>query len=191
MAFWGRRATRLSFVASLVLTFLSFLPAARASDYPPDYVIDAECKNVGPARVCALNRKHGSFPRLNVVYQGPLQAAYWGRISVFVTLNGRQGLFPLGNANYLDFVTIGGPRNVVRCVPAGSPSVGKPYPACTGAGSWNFVPPPQSELDLMFFARSDTGVANVWDVSLAFVSEDGTWDSASGENYSVRFGSDL
>ncbi|MCA2960110.1 MAG: hypothetical protein IOD12_07650 [Silvanigrellales bacterium] len=175
----------LSFFA--VANILGLASVANASNYPPDYVIDSECKVVGPARVCAQNRRYGGWPRFTVSYQGPLQATQWGRISVYVSLNGRQGVFPMANSNFVEMVSVGGLRNVSTCVPAGSPSVGRPYPACTGGGSWNYSLPSQAELDVMFYARDQVGQPNAWDMSFAFVAEDGTWDSANGANYSIRF----
>ena len=54
----------------LALGALAIAPAAlvaslgNASAYPPNYVIEAECKDVGPATVCAENRRYGRWPRL-------------------------------------------------------------------------------------------------------------------------------
>ena len=161
---------------------------ANASAYPPNYVIEAECKDVGPATVCAENRRYGRWPRLSIRYKGQLQSSQWGRLSVYVSLNGRAGTFALTNANYVDFVSIGGPRNVIMCVDATSPSVGMPYPACRNQSSnYNWEEPSQAETDLFFYARDVTGQANAWDVAFAFVGENGTWDSNMGQNYTARF----
>lgn len=168
--------------------FACAAPAAMASDYPPDYVIDSECKDVGPARVCSLNRRYGSFPRLSITYKGDLLASQWDRVSVYVTLNGRSGLYKMRNADFTEILTIGGPRNVTRCFEPSSPMVGKPYPACKVSGaSWNYDLAPVLESGLFFYARDARGIANAWDVGLAFVAEDGTWDSNGGANYNVRF----
>jgi hypothetical protein len=172
-----------------ILGGLAFSTVASASDYPPDYVVESECKDVGPAVVCALNRRHGIWPRLSITYKGGLMASQWGRISAYVELNGRSGTFSMTNANFSESVTLGGPRNVTRCVPADSASVGRPYPACAvnSPNHYNYDLPLQAESDLFFFARNNQGMANAWDVELAFVAQDGSWDSAGNGNYRVRF----
>lgn len=162
-------------VAALFASVLA--PAlATASNYPPNYVVESQCQEQGNVKVCAINQHYGTYPRLSVVYNGQLLATQWGRIGARVSFNGRSGLFPMSNANYSESVVIGDLTGVSLCVDASSPSVGRPYPACTGQGSWNFSLPSAADADLLFYARNDRGSANAWDVSVSFEAQDGSRD---------------
>lgn len=49
------------------------------------------------------------------------------------------------------------------------------------------VPAPDAERALFFYARNSFGTANNWDVEVAFVGDDGSWDSKLGANYRFTF----
>jgi len=165
-------------ISTVAILALALAPAlANASNYPPNYVLDSQCQEQGNVKVCAINQHYGSYPRISVVYNGQLLATQWGRIGARVSFNGRSGLFPMSNANYAESVVIGDLAGVTQCVDASSPSVGRPYPACTGQGSWNFMLPSSAEADLLFYARNDRGAANAWDVSVTFEAQDGSRDT--------------
>jgi hypothetical protein len=186
-----------------LLSLIAVLPAihgiATASDYPPGYVISTRCQSSGPVEVCALNRDYGGFPRLSVRYKGQLLESSWGRISAFVKLNGKSGMFKMSNYNYAESLLIGS-FEYGRCIvrdsdhPEAQPPRGE-YGWCKGDGipgggslAWEVtrdVAP--ADQDLLFYARSDRGFANAWDIELSFVDESGNWDSRDGQNFLFRF----
>ena len=49
------------------------------------------------------------------------------------------------------------------------------------------VAAPDAERALFFYARDNFGGANNWDLEVAFVSDDGQWDSKFGANYRFTF----
>ncbi|HMU40652.1 MAG TPA: hypothetical protein PKE31_16710 [Pseudomonadota bacterium] len=169
---------------------------AQASFYPPSYVIEQSCKSDGPVEVCALNQHYG-MPQIVVRYTGPLQATQWGRISAWVKLNGRDGNFRMQNASYQESVKLGDPQEEYICSIADSlhpewkpspPGRLCPLPAQPGGGTtWYSVPAPDAERALFFYARDNFGGANNWDLEVAFVSDDGQWDSKFGANYRFTF----
>lgn len=185
-----------------ILSLIAMMPAlstiASASDYPPGYVISTRCQSNGPVEVCALNREYGSFPRLSVRFKGTLLENSWGRISAFVKLNGKSGMFKMSNYNFTENLLIGS-FDYGRCIvkdsntPEAQPPRGE-YGWCKGDGVpgggglvWEVtrgVNP--AEQDLLFYARNERGVANAWDIELSFVDEWGNWDSLEGQNYRFR-----
>ena len=63
-----------------------------------------------------------------------------------------------------------------------------PLPAQPGGGTtWYSLPAPDAERALFFYARDSFGGANNWDVEVAFVADDGSWDSLFGANYRFTF----
>ena len=177
-------------VASLGLAGLVPAFTAVGSNYPPDYVISSKCKNLGDVKVCTQNRENGSFPRLAITYNGALISSQWGRISVLVTLNGKTELFKMNNSNFSETVLLGGPKNLTRCLSRIPAQPSTPYPLCRpghGSSDFDYDLPTPEEQNLFFYARTDRGLANAWDVNVAFVGEDGTWDSLNGANYNFRF----
>ncbi len=187
-----RTVPTLFFVCAALLT----ANRAEASFYPPSYVIETTCKSDGPVEVCALNHHYG-MPQLVVRYRGPLLATQWGRISAYVKLNGRDGTFRMQNASFQESVKLGDPQEEYICSIADSnnpdwkpspPGRLCPLPARPGGGTtWYYVPAPDAELALFFYARDGFGVANNWDVEVAFVADDGRWDSKYGTNYRFTF----
>lgn len=164
------------------------------SNYPPGYVVSRECQSDGPVEVCALNRSSG-VPQLEVKYRGYLLTEQWGRISAWVRLNGRDGTFRTTNRDYTESITLGALRDVYMCrIPdATGATTSGPYPVCPdatpqpgGGMRWNSSPPPAAESALFFYARNGY-VTNDWDVDVAFVSDDGRWDSRFGANYHFTF----
>lgn len=185
-------------VGGLVLGLTVGWGEARASFYPPSYVTETQCKREGPVEVCTWNRRWG-MPQLVIKYTGPLMTTQWGRISVYAKLNGRDGVFRLANASYVESIVLGKPQEEYICQVLDSNRPGDmpppptrvcPLPAVPGGGppQWYFVPAPAAQLGLFFYARNPFGVANNWDVEVAFVSEDGQWDSKGGANYRFTFG---
>lgn len=170
--------------------------AADASFYPPSYVIETACQSDGPVEVCALNHHYG-MPQVVVRYRGPLMATQWGRISAYVKLNGRDGTFRMQNASYTESVKLGDPQEEYICSIADSlnpswtpapPGRLCPLPAQPGGGlTWYSLPAPDAERSLFFYARDSFGSANNWDIEVALVADDGTWDSKSGRNYRFTF----
>ena len=173
-----------------------FASRAEASFYPPSYVIETTCKSDGPVEVCALNQRYG-MPQLVVRYTGSLMATQWGRISANVKLNGRDGTFRMQNASYQESVKLGDPQEEYICSIADSnnpdwkpspPGRLCPLPATPGGGTtWYFVPAPDAERALFFYARDSFGGANNWDIEVALVADDGRWDSKFGANYRFTF----
>ncbi len=183
-------------VPPLVLGSLLIAPVAQSSFYPPDYVVSETCQQQGPVELCALNRLYSHYPRLRITYRGALIEQNWGRISAFVQLNGRAHSFRMSNGNYAESLTVGGP-SAVRICKAGVPGANEedlpPHSrSCqhtlepAGSVLWEADEVPPDELDLFFFAKNGTN-ANAWDVQLAFVSDQGQWDSLVGQNYRFRF----
>ncbi len=170
--------------------------AAHASFYPPSYVIESACQRDGAVEVCALNQ-HSGMPQLVVRYQGSLLATQWGRISAYVKLNGRDGTFRMQNASFAESVKLGDPQEEYVCSIADSlhpervpapPGRLCPLTAQPGGGStWFMVPAPDAERAMFFYARNSFGTANNWDVEVAFVGDDGSWDSKLGANYRFTF----
>jgi hypothetical protein len=164
------------------------------SFYPPGYVISTECRTDGPVEICALNRGSG-VPQLRIRYAGYLLAEQWGRISAWVRLNGREGTFRLENRDFAEWANLGALRDVKLCAIPDSTGVNPTapqYPVCTdrdpvpgGSVTWTSKPAPEAEQALFFYARNQFGLANDWDVEVAFVSDDGRWDSRFGANYRV------
>ena len=177
----------------------SFYGIAEASDYPPGYVISNRCQSRDYIEVCALNRDFGSFPRLSIRYQGQLLERSWGRISAFVKLNSKSGIFKMSNSNFSERLMIGSieyDRCFVR--DSNNPSAQPPrrdYRWCKDAGVpgggglvWEItrgVDP--ADQDVLFYARSDRGLPNAWDIEVSFLDESGRWDSLDGQNYRFRF----
>lgn len=170
--------------------------AASASFYPPSYVIETACQSDGEVEVCALNQRYG-MPQLVVRYHGTLLTTQWGRISAYVKLNGRDGTFRMQNASYTESVKLGDPQEEYICSIADSlnpswtpapPGRLCPLPARPGGGlTWYSTPAPDAERALFFYARDSFGSANNWDVEVAFVADDGSWDSKFGGNYRFTF----
>jgi hypothetical protein len=165
------------------------------SFYPPGYVVSSECRSDGPVEICALNRGTGPIPQLRIRYDGALLASQWGRISAWVRLNGRDGIFRMENRAYAEWLVLGAPRDVKLCTVPDSTGTNPPspqYPICDdrepvpgGSVTWSSKPAPAAEQSLFFYARNEWGGANDWDVEVAFVSDDGQWDSRLGGNYRV------
>ncbi|MFO0622896.1 MAG: hypothetical protein U0745_15990 [Polyangia bacterium] len=181
--------------SAFVLASLS-AGVASASFYPPSYVIETACQRSGPVEVCALNQHYG-MPQLQVRYTGVLLATQWGRISAYVKLNGRDGTFRMQNASFTESVKLGDPQEEYVCSIADSlnpdwkpspPARLCPLPAQPGGGTtWYYVPAPDAERALFFYARDGFGGANAWDVEVALVADDGSWDSLFGANYRFTF----
>ncbi len=182
---------------------LTLLPSktAHASFYPPGYVVERTCQTQGPVEVCTLNHHYSNYPRISLTYAGPLITNSWGRVSAFVKLNGRSGVFPMRNANYAEHLTLAEPQaylchtvdsNLQPPLPPPPASGGFTWCKHTrspggGGLTWEVEPIPQNEVDLYFYARNEYGVANAWDIEVAFVNESGEWDSNLGENFRFRF----
>jgi hypothetical protein len=187
---------------SILFLGLALPSSALASFYPPGYEIQKSCQTQGPVEVCAINHRYGSFPRLSVKYSGPLSASSWGRVSAYVKLNGREGFFPMQNSDFHEILVVNQPKPYL-CFALSpnqpdTPSEPTPHGAygwCRytrgeGAGSlvWEVEPLPQQEAQLFFWARNNYGLANAWDVEVAFTSSvTGEWDSQQGSNYRFRF----
>ncbi len=184
------------FAASAFVTVFLSAGVAAASFYPPSYVIETACQRSGPVEVCALNQHYG-MPQLQVRYTGTLMATQWGRISAYVKLNGRDGTFRMQNVSFTESVKLGDPQEEYICSIADSlnpdwkpspPARLCPLPAQPGGGTtWYSTPAPDAERALFFYARDGFGGANNWDVEVAFVADDGTWDSRFGANYRFTF----
>lgn len=167
---------------------------AQASWYPPDYVVESECKQDAGVKVCMFNHRVATKPYLRIEYTGQLQPAFWGRLSVYVRINGRDATFPLTNANYTDYVQINHYRNIRLCYHNTTMTPTTPqFEFCPNASpegpmvlDYYKEMPPQTELDLVGNPY-DEGNRNGWNVELAFVSQDGQWDSRYGSNYRFRF----
>ena len=186
-------------VAGAVVLF-SGSQTAVASFYPPNYVVEQTCQSSGPVEVCALNRQYSNYPRVTVRYNGYLLGSQWGRISAFVKVNGRDGTFRMKNANYAESVVVGDPavRLCYSTKTNGPPGAEVPYGGqygfCLhtstpegGLFGWEADDVPKAEQSVLFYTRNATGQANAWDVSVAFVADDGKWDSRYGQNYNFRF----
>ncbi len=185
-------------VATSVVAVSAPKPAV-GSNYPPNYVVERTCQTNGPVEVCALNRQYSNYPRVTVRYDGYLLASQWGRISAYVRVNGRDGIFRMTNANYNESVVVGDPA-VRLCwatgpggAPSGDPPNGGQYGWCThtagqlGALVWEADALPAADQNVLFYTRNANGQANAWDVSVSFTSDDGRWDSRYGQNYNFRF----
>jgi hypothetical protein len=196
ICFQGFRLQPARFVVVSVGLFWGAM--AFASFYPPGYVVENKCHTVGTVEVCALNQHYNSYPRLTVRYTGTLLQESWGRISAFVKLNGRSGLYRMKNFDFAETVRPGEP-NPYLCITRDTlnPTVELPsgqfgwcnYTAAPGGGglTWEVKEIPENETQLYFFARDEFGRANAWDVEVAFVTDSGVWDSLNGDNYRFRF----
>ncbi len=172
------------------LLLFSFASLAEASDYPPGYAVESRCQTKGPVRVCAINRNYGSYPRLHIQYKGYLGTRQ--PLSAWISFNGRSNVYPFPTPR--DTLTLNEPVPY-RCWVGGLPDgqVG-PYGPCArphsqpvGSLVWEIVPIAAKERDLFYYARNEWGRANAWDIELAFVDQNGRWDSIYGENYVFRF----
>ena len=180
-----------------VLATLGILSVrAEASNYPPGYVVERTCQAQGPVDVCAVNHHYGNYPRINIYYKGYLLGAEGG-INAWIQFNGRSGFYPLDlvksdlyyrlllNEPLAYFCWVGGVPDWYQ-----GPYVGCRYPTHSepeGSLVWEVNPIPQSETDLFFYARNQHGLANAWDIELAFVDSEGRWDSNSSQNFKFRF----
>jgi hypothetical protein len=171
--------------------------SAQASWYPPGYEVETSCQENGPVRICAVNQHYGSYPRLHITYFGYLLEKEWGKLSVWVKLNGRSGTFNLTNINFTEQVWLNRPKPYL-CYVNGDGGGGEQngdgrYKNCKrtfepeGGLVWEVEPVPAAEADLFFYARTPDGGGNVWDIELAFSSRNGAWDSLMGQNYTFRF----
>ena len=185
-SFFARTAAALSLMTP---GFIMGPVVAQASDYPPGYVIGSEVKETQSVKVTTQNRVYGSAPTLRIQYTGALLANHWGRINAVITLNGRTHMFKMSNYNFSEELSVGQYRNVTRCVHSPVPVSGQPpcRPSVSPSSNWDFDLPSPAEQDLFFYAKRPGNIGNAWDVSIAFVSEDGTWDNNFGQNFMFRF----
>ena len=54
------------------------------SDYPPGYALTRECQTQGPFEACLINRKQGSYPRIQVQYHGYLANTSRHEINILI-----------------------------------------------------------------------------------------------------------
>ena len=184
-----------------VVASVSQTTPARASNYPPGYGIESSCQTNGPVEVCAINQHYGSYPRLTIRYQGELIRSEYGRISAWVSLNGKSGAFRMRNYDFAESLALNAPYSNMcfshaEVLSEPPPAAPRPdYPWCRATNpramspslEWEVAPIPQAELELFTYARNEFGRANAWDIQLAFVADNGAWDSHSNANYSFRF----
>ncbi len=184
-----------------ILASLAHTTAANASNYPPGYGVEQTCQTSGPVEVCAINQHYGSYPRLTIRYQGELIRSQYGRISTWVSLNGKSGTFRMRNFDYAETAALNAPHatmcfshaQVFADPPPATPRPDFAWCSATTSGAttasleWEVAPIPQAESELFTYARSEFGRANAWDIQLAFAADNGAWDSHDGANYSFRF----
>ena len=165
-----------------LLTSLLFISSSFASDYPPGYVIESSCQQQQHVKVCAINQHNGQ-PQLWVEYHGPG--------NMWVSLNGRQGFFPLRGAatvlnNYQNvhkcWVLRNGERPLTGEYPVCPANFGQDLPPFAQNLIWFTESPKKEEAYLFQNAQGLT-----WEVELAFENQYGQWDSQFGQNYRFTF----
>jgi hypothetical protein len=192
-----------------MLSIISIVTAALASNYPPDYVVMRSCLSQGSVQVCALN-KGANNPRIEVNYYDT--GLLWSKaspITLWASMNGKHGQL-FGNLTAIERdgkpigaqYTINKLKNVKFCYqatiqdePEYAPGgfarcpVTIQYPLITdrnatqGNLGWFFEPSLENEFKFISSAESFGG----WEVQVAFVNAKGDWDSRLGRNYNFYF----
>jgi len=178
------------------------LPCKGADHYPPDFAFSRDCLESGPTRVCVVNRTNPK-PYLEIFYGGYLVKKNLKQIRAYVKLNSKEAFFSLNSNDLADrndgsegFVEINKYLNIQLCYRNDRPLANYPsipdHPVCPGVFpqretfklDWYFEPPPDLERDL--FSNIQASQKD-WFVDLAFVGDDGEWDSRFGQNYHFEF----
>lgn len=162
---------------------------AFSSWYPPGYVVQSRCQQVGDVQACLYNES-SRHPYIHITYTGYLMADSWGEISAFVQINGQSIFAPLSNQNYTEVLYLNEPENVHLCYHNSKMErYSAQYPYCPDADAdgrmaldWWYQPSPESERRLV-----EDNTQNGWHIQIALVDKDGRWDSQFGSNYRFHF----
>lgn len=158
---------------SNVFYILTQLSANQAETIP---LLDlSRCVKVENIGTVCQNVAGRAVSNLTINYTGQLVGS--NKLNVYVRLNGRDGVFPttkyVSNSTRDFFVSLtDGKFNCRFQNPDDETTV---------------CETPTSEMISLFRAAYDRSRTPAWKIELAFVDENGNWDSAYGQNYKVEF----
>lgn len=176
--------SKLALFAGLVFTSVVGCSAASShsgvqSNYPPDYIMGRTCRDNGVVEVCQI--RYSQAFGLEVVYRGYLKQS--ANVAAWIKLNGNDAQFSLTRKTVDRSIEVRVhdvrlTSNVKDCYPDIDPNGRVHGHKCVHATD--------AERHLFYWAQRYAGIANDWDLELAFVDGHGNWDSNDGQNYKFR-----
>lgn len=122
---------------------------------------------------------------LKINYSGRLSKAGYPQISSWIKLNGRTGIFRMEHDRSGETLRISNGALICTLCSTDSDSSTVACPLREMATKWLCTEAPREMKDMFFWAISEGGTLNAWDIELAFVSGN-DWDSQYGQNYRFR-----
>jgi len=188
------KALALAAAATALACTLFAAHDSAASFYPPDYPICSarDTLTSGPFELIKDTKSPYSHnAQLTVTYRGYLRGSYPdSEINFYIRLNGSDVFLPASaGANNDAYVYLNaGPRACLVCPSYYGPStICDDYLANGGSpGNWACAGPSADEQEIFYWAFSQAGQQNAWDLEVAAESH-GHWDSNWGWNYHGRF----